>query len=120
MGLFDTLRTGLSSIGGALSSGFEAGRGFLGDIGGGKNALHDVVGFVEGVGPVRRDAQHGVGTRRDDATLAQGSHERARRNAATYPWAKAIQDSIVERAQQWRNMSDDALWNLMFGFSVKT
>lgn len=45
--------------------------------------------------------------------------QRARVNVQKYPWAKAMQKQIVTAAQPWREMSDDALWSLMFGNTIK-
>lgn len=44
--------------------------------------------------------------------------ERARANIAKYPWAAEQQKQIVQAAQPWMNMSDDELWNLMFGPTI--
>lgn len=43
----------------------------------------------------------------------------ARDNAARYPWAKEVKDKIVERARPWLKMSDDELWSLMFGNTIR-
>ncbi|NQT18600.1 MAG: hypothetical protein HQ592_02765 [Planctomycetes bacterium] len=43
----------------------------------------------------------------------------ARDNAARYPWAKEVQDKIVRRARPWMKMSDDELWGLMFGNTIR-
>jgi len=45
--------------------------------------------------------------------------ERARANAQTWPWAKAAREQIVAAAQPWMDMSDDELWRLMFGNTLK-
>jgi hypothetical protein len=44
--------------------------------------------------------------------------ERAKTNAAKYPWAAQLRKSIVERADYWRNLSDERLWDLMFGATL--
>lgn len=44
---------------------------------------------------------------------------RAQANVAKYPWAAAMQKEIVQAAQPWMAMSDDALWSLMFGNTIK-
>jgi dienelactone hydrolase len=45
--------------------------------------------------------------------------ERARANARDHAWARAIRDPLVAAAQPWLAMSDDALWDLMFGNTLK-
>lgn len=44
--------------------------------------------------------------------------EAARSNAATYPWAARARQGIVEAARPWMSMSDDQLWDLMFGSTI--
>ncbi len=41
--------------------------------------------------------------------------QRARTNAQKYPWASEAQRRAVEAAQPWMRLSDDQLWDLMFG-----
>ena len=36
-----------------------------------------------------------------------------------YEWARAVRDQAVQKASYWRNLSDEELWNLMFGPSIK-
>jgi len=43
----------------------------------------------------------------------------ARANARRHEWARAIQDPLVTAAAPWLAMSDDDLWNLMFGNTLK-
>lgn len=45
--------------------------------------------------------------------------EKATANAATQPWAAAMQKDIVDRAAPWLNMSDEDLWGLVFGATIK-
>ena len=45
--------------------------------------------------------------------------ERAKANIAKYPWAAEQQKLIVEAAAPWMKMSDDELWELMFGNTIK-
>jgi oligo-alginate lyase len=45
--------------------------------------------------------------------------ENARRNAREHPWAARIQKEVVAAARPWRRLSDEALWNLMFGPTIK-
>jgi hypothetical protein len=45
--------------------------------------------------------------------------EKARKNAARYPWAADIQKQIVDAAQPWMKYSDDELWDMMFGPTIK-
>jgi oligo-alginate lyase len=44
--------------------------------------------------------------------------EKARANAAKYPWAAEQKRLIVEAAKPWARMSDDELWGLMFGPTI--
>lgn len=44
---------------------------------------------------------------------------RARANASNYAWAAEIRDSLVAAAKPWMGMSDDELWELMFGNTLK-
>jgi hypothetical protein len=44
---------------------------------------------------------------------------RARHNAQTSRWAAQARDAIVAAAQPWVKRSDDELWELMFGNSIK-
>lgn len=43
---------------------------------------------------------------------------RVRQNVARYAWAKETARRLVEAAEPWRQMSDDALWSLMFGPTI--
>lgn len=40
-------------------------------------------------------------------------------NSEKHPWARDIQQRIVQAAQPWMKMSDDELWSLMFGPTIK-
>ncbi len=44
--------------------------------------------------------------------------ERARANAAKYPWAAKLRTSILNRADYWAKMSDEQLWDMMFGSTL--
>jgi len=44
--------------------------------------------------------------------------DKAIANAAKYPWAAKIRDDIVEQAQPWARMTDDDLWDLVFGATL--
>ncbi|MBI2927237.1 MAG: hypothetical protein HYY24_16205, partial [Verrucomicrobia bacterium] len=44
---------------------------------------------------------------------------RARANARDHAWAAAIRDSLVAAAKPWMELSDDELWGLMFGSSIR-
>lgn len=44
--------------------------------------------------------------------------EAARRNIARDPWAARVRDQLVAAARPWREMSDEALWRLMFGPTI--
>lgn len=43
----------------------------------------------------------------------------ARSNVARYKWAREARDRIVEGAAPWLAMTDDHLWGLMFGNTIK-
>ncbi len=43
---------------------------------------------------------------------------RARANIEKHDWAREARDTIVERAQPMLEMSDDALWDAMFGHTI--
>jgi len=44
---------------------------------------------------------------------------KARENVQKYPWAAAVQQQIAANAQPWMVLSDDQLWSLMFGNTIK-
>jgi dienelactone hydrolase len=44
---------------------------------------------------------------------------RARANARDHAWAREIRDSLVASARPWMEMSDDELWDFMFGNTIK-
>lgn len=43
---------------------------------------------------------------------------KAKANAAAQPWAAAMQTQLVDSAAPWLAMSDDDLWNLVFGATI--
>ena len=45
--------------------------------------------------------------------------EKARDNAAKYGWAAEVRDRIVAAAQPWMKYTDDELWRMMFGPTIK-
>jgi hypothetical protein len=45
--------------------------------------------------------------------------QKARENAAKYAWASEIREQIVAAAQPWMKYSDDELWSMMFGNTIK-
>jgi hypothetical protein len=45
--------------------------------------------------------------------------ENAQRNIDQYDWAKAMQQRAVDAADPWLMMSDDDLWNLIFGHRIE-
>ena len=45
--------------------------------------------------------------------------ERARANAQCYEWAADIQNGIAEAAKPWLRFSDDELWDMMFGNTIR-
>lgn len=44
--------------------------------------------------------------------------ERGRANAATHAWAQAIRERTVAAAEPWLRLTDDELWELMFGHTL--
>ncbi len=44
---------------------------------------------------------------------------RAQSNAKNHAWAATIRDSLVAAAKPWMELSDDHLWSLMFGNTIK-
>ncbi len=44
---------------------------------------------------------------------------KAKVNAERYPWAAEIQKHIIESAEPWMEFSDDELWDLMFGSTIR-
>ncbi|NQT92838.1 MAG: hypothetical protein HQ559_08760, partial [Lentisphaerae bacterium] len=47
------------------------------------------------------------------------SIKQALSNIERHDWAKEARDRIVEQAQPWLDMSDDDLWGLMFGNTIR-
>lgn len=45
--------------------------------------------------------------------------QKAKRNIETHDWAKKDRDEIVGSVQPWMGLSDDELWGLMFGNTLK-
>lgn len=45
--------------------------------------------------------------------------DRALQNIARFPWAAKAREEIVAAAQPWIKMSDEQLWHLMFGNTIK-
>lgn len=45
--------------------------------------------------------------------------ERAKVNVEKYPWAAEIRENVVKAAQPWMELSDEHLWGLMFGPTIK-
>ncbi len=42
----------------------------------------------------------------------------ARRNIEQHDWAKQVRDGVVEQAEPWMRLSDQELWDLMFGATI--
>ncbi len=45
--------------------------------------------------------------------------QKANVNAAKHPWAAEIQRQVIEAAKPWMGFSDEALWDLMFGHTLR-
>lgn len=56
--------------------------------------------------------------KRQSAFYTKPLLERARANTAKYPWAVEMQRGIIERAEPWMKLSDDGLWESMFGHTI--
>ena len=44
--------------------------------------------------------------------------DNARQNIDGYDWAKQVRDGVVEQAEPWMGLSDQELWDLMFGPTI--
>ena len=44
--------------------------------------------------------------------------EKAKANAAKYPWAADITQPVIRNAEKWLGLSDDQLWEMMFGATI--
>jgi hypothetical protein len=58
-------------------------------------------------------------TKTQSVLFPRSMREKAIANARNHPWAAEIRDAIVEAARPWMGMSDDELWDLMFGPTIK-
>lgn len=45
--------------------------------------------------------------------------ERARRNAERWPWAGAVCRTVVEGARPWLRFTDEELWNMIYGHTLR-
>ena len=54
----------------------------------------------------------------DSAFFYEENVSRLRNNIERYEWAKTARDRIVAKARPWREMSDDQLWDLVFGPTI--
>ena len=57
-------------------------------------------------------------TKRASAFCPPSLAEKAKSNAERYAWAADIQNRIIADAEPWLKMSDDKLWDLMFGSAI--
>jgi hypothetical protein len=53
------------------------------------------------------------------AFFPQALRNRARANAAQQPWAAIIRDGLTAAAEPWMKLSDEELWALMFGHTIR-
>ncbi len=58
-------------------------------------------------------------TKTKSSLYPEAVRARVRANVAGRAWAGAVRDDLVEAARPWREMSDDALWALMFGPTIE-
>ncbi len=54
----------------------------------------------------------------NSAFFPQQLMRHVRENARQDPWAKGLCDRAIELAKPWKEMSDNQLWNLMFGATL--
>jgi len=59
-----------------------------------------------------------TGSKTESVFQPASRREAAIQNAQRFEWAKAARDCILKKAEPWRNLSDDALWDLMFGPTI--
>ncbi len=57
-------------------------------------------------------------TKTQSAFYPQDLLARAKTNAAEQDWAKAMQQQLVDRAKPWIDLSNDELWEAMFGPNI--
>lgn len=71
-------------------------------------------------GPSSIDASEGAQTLKGtSAFFPPDVVARARSNAREHVWAAAIRDSLLAAAEPWMKLSDDDLWGLMFGNTIR-
>ncbi len=58
-------------------------------------------------------------TKRASALFPAKLVANARANAAKYPWAAEVRDRLVKDAAPWTKLTDDELWDLMFGHTIE-
>lgn len=70
---------------------------------------------------VRQRADQEIGASRKTASAFFPSElvARARANAHEHAWAAEIRNSLVAAARPWKEMSDDELWDLIFGNTLR-
>jgi len=70
-------------------------------------------------GPVLSRGAESQPTKRASVFYPAAAVARAKENAKTHPWAASIRDRLVAAAGPWMKLSDDQLWGLMFGNTLK-
>ncbi len=65
------------------------------------------------------ESQTGKSVKQASVFYPPAAVARARENARKSPWAASTCDAIVAAAQPWMTLSDDQLWELMFGNTIK-
>ncbi|HEX71987.1 MAG TPA: hypothetical protein ENN65_01565, partial [Candidatus Hydrogenedentes bacterium] len=58
-------------------------------------------------------------TKTKSSLYPEAVRARVRANVAGRAWAGAVRDDLVKAARPWREMSDDALWALIFGPTIE-
>jgi len=63
--------------------------------------------------------QNGVATKKESSFYPAHSVRKALSNIERHDWAREARDTIVDQARPWLDMSDDDLWALMFGNTIR-
>jgi dienelactone hydrolase len=82
-------------------------------------SLREGIGDAGGTRPYQLRAGSETSPKTASAFFPSELVTHARANAREHAWAAAMRDSLVAAAKPWLEMSDDELWNLMFGNTLK-
>lgn len=56
---------------------------------------------------------------RESLFYPEGLVQKARQNTSQFEWARQVHNRMVQEAEPWMRFSDDELWGLMFGNTLK-